>query len=321
MTTQLTMLGEEEGGRIALAPAGAVTLFRAHLPDLAPAQARAAARLIAAERSATPVGALHVATGEADESGMRWVALCDVETMAAWAAQTGDTAIVPAPLLVPSPFAGFCRAAVGDEMILRGSDVATLDDPAMTPLLVGDAAIAALDDASVEDAIDRALAAPPLDLRQGPFAPRRRWQPEGKALRRLAILGGALALVSLAVPLVQVVRLNRDAGRLEADARALEQNALGGESADARLAALRGPGGGFAPGLRIVRAAVQATPNAQLTTVSFEADGSLSINLQAASPADLDAVRARIAAAGLGLTPGAITGGAMPSQQIGVRGR
>ncbi len=303
-----------------IAPADAVTLFRAYLPGLAPAQARAAARLLAAECSAAPIETQHVAVGDADEEGMRWIALTDISRMAAWVADDPD-AVIPAPLLIPGPESGFIRAAIGSEMILRGADVAAIDDPLLTPLLTGGAPVATLDEAAVEAAVAAAVETPPLNLRQGAFARKTSWQLEPAARKRLGILAGTLALLTLAVPLTHIIRLNHQSAVLDEKAAAMEQAELGGESADTRLAALRGPGAGFAATLRAVKAAVQATPNAELVTAAFETDGTLSVNAHASAPAELEALRRRIEAAGFVVTAGAVSGGTMPSLSMGVRGQ
>jgi general secretion pathway protein L len=162
------------------------------------------------------------------------------------------------------------------------------------------------------------MAAPPLDLRQGAFARQTQWQFDRKALRRVGLLATALGALTLAVPGVETLRLNREAARLEQEALAAEQNALGGESAEAKLATLRGPGAGFAATMRAVRAAIQATPNAELVTASFEADGTLSINIRASAVAELDGLRARLAASGFAVVPSSPNG---TSQQLGIKGQ
>jgi general secretion pathway protein L len=307
-------------GENLIAPADAVTLFRAHLPDLAPAQARAAARMLAAERSAAPIETQHVAVGDADEGGLRWIALTDIGRMAEWVAEDPD-AIIPAPLLISAPEDGFVRAVVGSETILRGVNIAAVDDPLLTPLLTGGASIVTLDAAAVEAAVAASLEMPSLNLRQGVFARKTSWQLEPAALKRLGIMAGALALLTLAEPLTHIIRLNHQSAVLDEQAGAMEQAELGGESADVRLAALRGPGAGFAATLRAVKAAVQATPNAELVTAAFETDGTLSINAHASAPAELEALRQRIEAAGFVVTAGAVSGGTMPSLSMGVRDR
>jgi general secretion pathway protein L len=304
----------------AIAPADKVTLFRAYLPDLAPAQARAAARLLAADRSAAAIETQHVAVGDADDEGMRWIALVDISLMAQWVAGDPD-AIVPAPLLFDAPVQGFVIADVGCERVLRGADVATRDDPMLTPMLTAGMAVLSLDEEAIETAVRAAVNLPPFNLRQGAFARKTSWQVDRRALKRLGVLAGVLALFTLAVPVTHILRLNRESAAMDERALALEQDELRGESASARLVALRGPGAGFAATLRTVNAAVQATPTAELTTAVFETDGTLSINAHASAPAELELLRHRIEASGFVVTAGAATGGSMPSLSMGVRGR
>src|SRR3569833_3547127 len=56
---------------VAVAPAESVTLHWAELPDRSTAQAVAAARLLAADASVTPIGELHVAIGREAEGEER----------------------------------------------------------------------------------------------------------------------------------------------------------------------------------------------------------------------------------------------------------
>ena len=69
---------------VAIAPAEAVALRRAEIGALAPAQARGAARLIAAEHSLTPAEQLHVALGAAADGQRRMIGAVAAGRMAAW---------------------------------------------------------------------------------------------------------------------------------------------------------------------------------------------------------------------------------------------
>jgi len=135
----------DDAQRVAIAPADVLTLFRAHLSGLAPAQARAAATILAAGRSVTPIDSLHIAIGAEDQSGMRWVAVCARTVMDGWLLEHDPASIIPAALLLPEPETGYNHAKIGNQAVLRGRDRAFADDPVLTPLLVGEEPVAWLD--------------------------------------------------------------------------------------------------------------------------------------------------------------------------------
>lgn len=292
---------------IAVAPAEAVAIHRAELGNLASAQARTAARLLLAENSLAPIETQHVAVGQ-PEGADRMIAAVGNGRIEAWlealqAHGFDPDAIVPAPLLLPSPDEGFVRAPVGEEIVLRGRSSGFAEDPALTPLLVGDAPVADL--ADPEATILAAIADPELDLRQGPFARRRRFQIDWPLARRLGWLGVATVAVILLIAIVQIARYSFAANTLELRARDVAARAVPAGTADpvaaldAKLASLRGGGLGFTAMAGALFAAVQATPNVELAGLDFDSNGLLRATVIAAGAADADALRARIAAAGL----------------------
>jgi general secretion pathway protein L len=323
------LCGPAEGEAvIAIAPAIAVSLFRADLPDLAPAQALAAARLLALERTASPIETLHVATGAADEAGGLWVAVVDKAQVSGWVAALetigcGDAPIIPAAMLLPAPAVGFTTAEIGGETILRSAALAFVDDPILSPLLVGDATVVALGAATVAALLDNAAINPPFDLRQGTFARKASWHIAPREIRKLAYAALALALISLAIPVTEVIRLNRASAAMEAKTASLESASLGdGTSAEERLAALRGPGAGFNATVAAVRAAVLATPSAELSNASFDRDGLLTVTAHASAPTELEALRNRLIAAGFEVSGAPPSGlGAQSSVTMGIKGR
>ena len=296
----------EDDRLVAVAPADSVTLHWAALPARTPAQATAAARILAAEASALPAVELHVAVGEEAASGggeERPIAVVTAGAMRGWldalALQGLDPdAMVPAPLLLPRPDSGYARAELGGQGVVRGLTSGFADEARLTelitggeePLLVG------------RDALDRAfaavVAAPPLDLRQGPFARRRRVGLDWALIRRLGVLAAAVLLVTLATGLVRLAKYSFAADAVEAQADALAATGLPrGETitnADRqlteRLGAVRGPGLGFTGMAAAVFAAVRATPGTEVTGIDFQPTGNLKLSVAAAReslPTDL----------------------------------
>ena len=285
---------------IAIVPAADVTINWAELPGLAPAQARAAARLLAAENSIAPIDSLHIAIGsdEADRDD-RLIATVSAAHMAAWLARSqalgfDPDAMVPASLLVPRPETGYVRADVFGETIIRSHDSAFADEPGLTGLIVGEAPIAA---GSIAADLAAILADPPVDLRQGAFARSRRWQIDWALVKRLAAIGGGVALATLLITLTLILRYNADADRLDLRTRALAQSVVPDArdtpsaiaALDDRLAGYRGGGKGFSNSSAALFAVVKRVANVELTAFDFGVDGSIRITVSGASAADIAA--------------------------------
>jgi general secretion pathway protein L len=301
------LLPDEPAGRvIAVAPAGAMTVHVAELGGLATQQARTAARLLVAETSIAPIETQHVAVGEADGPD-RSVAVIGKGRMHAWldalqARGVDPDAILPAPMLLPRPDSGFVRASIGEETVLRSRSAAFADEPGLTGLLVGQEPVEDIDPAPL---ILAALDGAELDLRQGEFAKRRRFGIDWRHARRLAMLGGAVAAVTLLIAVVQILRYGFGADALEAEAQAVARTVApdaGGDAVaalQARVAVQRGGGLGFTTTAGAMLSAVQSVPNVELAALTFDADGMLRATILAPGPAEAEALRARIRAAGL----------------------
>ena len=280
-------------------PGEAVSLHWLDLTDgLAPAQAAAAARLMLADASAAPLAELHVAVGSA-ERGLRPAAMVPAERMTAWlaaasAAGLDPDAIVPAPLLLAPPPSGFVRRERGELADYRAAAAAFSLEPETAEAVIGEAPVAAIDQAGFEDGLGPILAAPPLDLRQGPFARRRPWRFERQRLRRIAIFAIALALLSLAVQVATILAYTFAADRAQAQADALAVR--GGAAVDTRP--------GFGAAASVLFDAIRATPNAEVSAIDYRPDGSLVATVTADNPATLTALQGRIEASGLSVMPG-----------------
>ncbi len=318
---------------VAIVPAGDVVIRTIDLPDLADLQAQGAARIALADVSVLPPEVLHVAVSAADVQGRRLAVGVPVSTLAALLAALAEVEVDPdhlvaAPLLLTRPEAGFVTGDLGSEKVVRGTDTGFADDPVLTPLLVGDAPLLRLDRAALEASLVAAVEFPEADLRQGPFAKRRRWPVDVARLRRFAVMALITGVLILAAQLVTVIRLNSRAAAIEADTF-VQANALlppGTTVTDpvvqseARLAAMQGAGGGFEPLAAAVAAAVNAVPGVELGSMVFDGEGGLRATVRAASGADLDAVVARLGASGLQVVPAPVVAGqGRPYRDITVR--
>jgi len=273
---------------VAVAPAESVALHWADLPDRSTAQAVAAARLLAADASVTPIGELHVAVGREADGVERPIGVVSAQWMRgaleALAAEGIDPdAVIPAPMLLPRPEQGYVRADLGGEGVVRGTTSGFADEARLTELVTGGVSPATLGRDELEAAIVGAVAAPALDLRQGAFARRTRAAIDWALVRRLAGHGVAILVVTLLISLTEIVKLNMAASSMEARADALARTALPrGETINnadrqlgERLTRLRGAGLGFSGTAASVFAAVGATPGAELRALSFDGTGRL----------------------------------------------
>lgn len=303
---------------VAVVPAADVTIGRAEFVGLAEPQARAAARLIVADQAIAPIDSLHVALGKPTLDANRLIASIDSNRMANWLAELArqgvdPDAVVPAPMLLPEPEHGFVSGAIGDEMLIRGRDIAFADDPALTAAIAG-ADVMPLDRATLEASVINAVADPDIDLRQGAFARKRQWGIDRAWLRRIVILVVAAIAVTILIQIVEIIRLNTATNQIERDNRALASAALPpGTTINAPLiqlreglAALRGPGGGLLPLAGGVTAAVNASPNVELSSMIFDGGGTLRVTVRAQSAADLAAFDSRLTASGFAAAPGPI---------------
>ncbi len=301
---------------VAVAPADAVTLHWADLPVRSPAQALAAARLLVADASATPIGELHVAVGDEGE-GERPIAVVGMGAMAGWLAELAvhgidPVAMIPAALLLPRPDEGYIRGVIAGEALVRSRSTGFTDEARLTDFIIGDSPVLVPDRAALDEAVASAATTPPLDLRQGPFARRRRIGIDWALIRRLALLGAAILAVTLAIDLVRIAKYSFGADALEARAEALGRTGLArGETVtdvdrqlDERLSGVRGPGLGFSTTVAAVYAAVRSTPGTELTSLDFQSNGALRIGVGAARESLPTDLKRTLEAAGFTVTAG-----------------
>ncbi len=280
-----------DGPVVAVVPAEDVTLHWAELPTRSPAQAVAAARLVVAEASAAPLAELHVAVGDEGNSD-RPIGVVATAVMRDWLAMLAadgidPVAVVPAPMLLPRPDEGYARADVAGVAVVRGTSSGFADDPLLTPLITNGRAPVMLDQDALTAALIAAGSAPTLDLRQGPFARRRRFALDWALIRRLAALALLILAVTLAISLVRIAKYSFGATALEARADAIARTGLPrGETVtdaarqlDERLSRVRGPGLGFSATTAAVFAAIRATPGSEVTALDFQANGDLRLSV------------------------------------------
>lgn len=296
---------------IAIAPADAVTLHWAELPDRSVAQSVTAARILAADASASPIADLHVAVGREGDVIERPIGVVGMGQMAGWLATLAangvdPAAILPAPMLLPRPDEGYFRADLGGEGVVRGPTSGFADEARLTELVTGGAAPVILGREELEAAIVAAIANPPLDLRQGVFARRRRFAIDWALVRRLGWLSAAILAVTLCISLVSLLKYSFAADAVEQRTDLLARQGLPrGETVnnadrqlDERLSRLRGAGLGFTRTGAALFSAVRAVPGAEISTLAFDPNGDVRATLSTEREGQATDVRLRVEAQG-----------------------
>jgi general secretion pathway protein L len=325
------VIPQEDDICVLIVPARDVALHTLALPSLAPAQARAAAQLALADKSLLSQDQLYIACGaQVEGESTRSVVLVSRDKMKAWIEDFDPDVIIPSPLLLPQPDDGYVRAAVGDEITYRGVNSGFAEDAILTPLIISGAPIITLERDAVETALAATAINPPINLRGGEFARRRQWRLDLPWAKRTVWMAAALLLVSLLIPIAQIIRLSSASTTLEETSASLAQAALGEavapESAigalDTRLAGLRGGGAGFLKTAAAAARAIEATANVELTAMTFDPSGTLNLSLRATSADEIATAQARMRAAGLDVISGPVNPSqGQPVVETQVRGR
>lgn len=308
----------DEGPAVAVVPGDGVALHRVQLAETDPAARLAEARMRAVDLAAQPEADLHVAVGPADAQGFSWIGLIDRAAMAELAARLAEATpppahLVPAALLLPSPTAGPAMARLDDRVLVNTGELAGFVEPELTKFLTGSALPPRPESlAAFVPALPPGPDPVPLDLLQGPFAPRRAWWRERRfrlAALLLALLAGLLALAPL---LVERGRAMAAIAGYDAAVVELARTALGSAPAEAEAAAralaeARRAAEGAAVGARLSHAAarIEAVPGARLERVTLQPDGGLSLTIGGPAESVTQAQQAILAGAFAGRAEGA----------------
>lgn len=276
--------------RIALAPAASVRIAIADRPEAASdRQAASIARIAAVEASLGEPEALHSVSALLD--GSVKTAIVDNGAMLAWidwAREAGADPhhIIPVGALLPLGD-DWASAVFGTERVMGRAGTVLPFEPALAGELARGAEPRELEQDEVEAMIVAATEQPPIDLRVGRMARRRRIVIDGRRIRELALIAGSIPLIVLAYALVGIVKLDSATDRLNAETLAVAERALGRqvtlETAESELAQQvggSGQGGVMAP-LGGLYSALQGEQSVSSTSLSYGADGTLSTTLAA----------------------------------------
>ncbi|MGQ2940904.1 MAG: type II secretion system protein GspL [Blastomonas fulva] len=296
--------GTDRGLTLALIPAADTVIRILDMGEMSAAQAEAAARYRAADLSIG--GDLFVGVRALGNGGGGMQVLCATISRARLADHLAELALrgldpdvlVPVGLLLPATDAPV-SAVFGDLGAERLGDVVLPPDDALGALLLGETPALALDQDARHTAMLAALADPPLNLRQGDFARRTPMFALGPGQgRTLAWLLGALLLVSLAIPLIEIGKNYLGADLAERRALASAQRLVPGatdvaqaeQQLDGKLAA-RGAGNAIATvPLAGLLSAMQPVAGVTIRQADYRPGGVIGAMIAAPRVEDLNAV-------------------------------
>ncbi|HUQ14312.1 MAG TPA: type II secretion system protein GspL [Novosphingobium sp.] len=293
---------DETARVVALAPAAEAPVRMLPRGQMPLAQALAAARIETAEAPGEGWGATatHVVAASSDDGRSILVAAAATAAMDAWLARLAAAglvpeAIVPAALILPPPENAAVTAELGGQPLARTAAAAFAGEPELVAALAGED-VTALDSDALDNALLAAWRAPPLNLRQGVYAPRRGSVfrvPAGVPLARMAAIALLLGFLILAV---ETIKLNADASAREAEALAAAQRRFPAavdlataQTLAAGELARRGQGGGtFAAPAAAVLAAIRPIPSLRLRDLGYAGDGTLRFTAAAPTADDIN---------------------------------
>lgn len=279
---------------IALAPAAATRIGFAHVANMPPRQAAGIARLQALETALGDPATLHFVTKGPSAPGEQFVtAIVANATMLEWldwleAMAVDAGSIIPAALLLPLS-ENWRAASIAGEPVIGRSGIVFPNEPSLVSALVGQDEVAEVSPETLDVQLLAAVAAPPIDLRVGAFARRRRWFVDGARIRELVVLLAFVPLIALMLALANLWQLDASADRLDADSVARASASLGKPVmiADAeaelnvRASHIAGAGGQFATPLAALYQQMQGETTISTTSLGWRGDGTLAATLAA----------------------------------------
>ncbi|GGD69245.1 type II secretion system protein GspL [Croceicoccus mobilis] len=282
--------------------------------DMSGPQAIAAARL--APKGAGATEETHVAAAllaDGDTIASCTVAKSDMDVWLAELAAAGldPQAVIPAAMALPEPPDGeLLSGTLGSQVLARSAQAAFAGEPDMIAALSGDARRREAGADALADALFTAWADPPLDLRQGVYAPPRVSFFRLPDWAQLARMAAVLALLGFLILAVETVKLEWDANAQEEAALAAARERFPAvtdlASAESQINAellRRGAGGAsFDAVTPAVFAAMQPHPSVQLRSLSWQRDGTLAIRAAAPRTEDLNAMLIALQADGWVIT-------------------
>lgn len=298
----IELSGRDGADLVALAPAGSVRLQVTEPVGATDRQAAAIAAAGVREGSAVEGVGVHgvasvVGGGDQRRAVAAVVATAAMQQWLDWFGAVGrdPSAIVPVQLLLPEA-EEWTDVRIGSEHLVGRGDLRFPYEPGLAEALIGEEHVRRLPTDELEAELVRLAEAPPLNLRQGPFARRRRLRLERRQIRELALLAACIPLLALVTALVTIVRVNGAADRLDRKTVEVASAALGrpvtAERAltelDLQAARSGGAGGSMSAPMAALFQQMQADQSVTATTLGWRGDGTLSTTVAATRAEDIN---------------------------------
>ena len=311
---KLPSVEDEPVTHIALMPTP-LALVRWHDPldDMTVQQALAAARL-AAQSSSLDRENLHIAA-VIDDTGQVVTASVGKDIVANGLLQLqalgiDPDVIVPAGWLIAPQDTIVTEADFGFEKLLRAEKMIAPDEPSLRAHLIGDNRATVLPEASVDRALADAVDNATLNLRCGAFAKKVQAHMTAQQRRLLGWLAAAAVVLSLLIPVVQLVKYHWAAADAQAVALAAAEPVIGAvesvEEADRRLdTRLISENRGniaFSVPASALFSAVQQTQGVSIERLSYRKDGTVFAALTAVRNEDINPALIALQNAGFVIT-------------------
>ncbi len=311
---KLPSVEDEPVTHIALMPS-ALVLVRWHDPldDMTEQQALAAARL-AAQDNSLDVENLHIAA-VVDEAGQAATASVGKDIMANGLLQLqalgiDPDVIVPAGWLIAPQDEAVAKADFGFEKLLRAEKMIAPDEPSLRAHLIGDNRVTVLPEASVDRALVDAAHNATLNLRSGAFAKKAQAQMNAQQKQLLGWLAVAAVVISLLIPVVQLVKYHWAAADANAAALAAAEPVIGAVESvdeadrrlDARLISENRGNIAFSVPASALFSAIQQTQGVSIERISYRKDGTVLAGLTAVRNEDMNPALIALQNAGFVIT-------------------
>tara|TARA_R110000772_G_scaffold44732_23_gene102888 strand:- start:2354 stop:3481 length:1128 start_codon:yes stop_codon:yes gene_type:complete len=297
---KLPSVENEPVTHIALMPSALVTVrWHEPLDDITHQQAMAAARL-AAQKNSLDLENLHIAA-VVDASGRAATAAVGKNIMASGLVQLkalgiDPDIIVPAGWLISPQEDAVVEADFGFETVLRAEQMIAPDEPSLRTHLVGESKVTVLPEASVDRALVDAADNGTLNLRSGAFAKRLDRFMTVQQKRTLGWLALAALVISLLIPVIQLVKYHWAASDAAASALAAAEPVIGPvdsvEEAERllneRLISENRGNIAFSVPASALFSAVQQTQGVSIERISYRKDGIVSAGLTAVKNEDMN---------------------------------
>lgn len=295
---------------IGLAPTSGIGLHNFDLNGLAARQAAAIARRTIAEGGLISADALHVVA--AKDGNFVSITQKTMQEWAAWASDHGFSfdSIVPAALLIDSDAAPVLRVTLGRESFIRYQRHAFVAETSLIEALVGDAPITDVPQQAIEQAIVAACDHPPAELMSGPWARSSGPIFDTSRIATMLKLIAALLLISVAIPLIQWVKLSSHTATLDQQVLATAGRVLSPtppigqvhSALNGKLAAMGGGGALLSTPLTALTKAMETAPTAALDALAWHNDNVLIATLAAPRNEDIQPVLDTLQSTGYRIT-------------------